>query len=191
MTVHAVVSDYCRSLTRGSQGGHLLGEDLYRVTEENIGGYCKAIHDRLSQDFSSLSQVRDDSERQRGVLAAYRIQWDVYRKLARKTSHLLADLDRRWIKREIAESEAAKGQASVYCIKDLHRKIWMEKVLNLNDGLVLSDKLSRVVESQRDVVDGRSAAAVELIEGIRTFFAGLSGQDVDHLLERLRSSTGE
>lgn len=188
MAIHAAASDYCRTLTKGPHGGHLLGEDLYRVVEESVGQYCETVSARLLQVFSSLSQVHENGERQQGVLEAYTTQWKIFRNLSRRVSHLLTDLDKRWIKREIAESTSANGQATIYCIEDLHRKLWMEKLLNLHNNLGLLEKLNQAVESQL-VINGRSGAAIELIEGIRTFFLGLDSQDVDEMLERLRLST--
>ncbi|KAH0002343.1 hypothetical protein KCU78_g14412, partial [Aureobasidium melanogenum] len=174
--IYTAIFDY---VTSGKpRSAHLPGEDLYRILEREIGGYCSDIHYKI---FPRETQGNAMDENAAGrLLTAYTVQWERFIKLTKFVRNLFHFMERHWVKREIDEKNK-----NVHTIENLHKKLWKEEALQIQKDELSSQELQALTAAAmilREKAGGTTAEETDLIE---SFFKSLSwiGLSIDGCLQ--------
>lgn len=144
-TMYSATNHYCE-LSKGWRNPAIThnlnsprGEDpetarLYFSLQDAIRTHCVEIRTHLFVPESSSTGRVDDARR---LIGEYLAHWSMLAHLADLVTHLLRQLERRWIERQVA-----LGERNIYMIKNLHTVVWKEEFLHV--GVVMSDEATRI-----------------------------------------------
>ncbi|KAG9566004.1 hypothetical protein KCU71_g4373, partial [Aureobasidium melanogenum] len=158
--IYTAIFDYVTSGKRRS--AHLMGEDLYRSLEREIRVYCSDVRHEL---FPKETQGNDlDGNAAEILLTAYMVQWEKFMKLTRFFRNLFHFVERHWVRREISEK-----RKDVYTIEDLHKKLWKEETLQIQNDEPSSQELRAVTAAVmvlREKAGNMTVEDTDLIETV-------------------------
>lgn len=134
LQIYSTVQVYCRP-HRGEQ----REPGLYRSIQQAIRARCRevsaCIDERASGD---VKQDEIDA-----ILSTYLEQWRLFLEISVRVRNLFSPLEKKWVWRAIDYEPPLEG---VYLFPELHRRIWREEVLGVNETSKGSSKVLEAVK---------------------------------------------